>query len=154
MITVASRYNNHDLQVTNDGKCLFKPTMDGWHQDFRIKPADGANNFYVVCASTGNVLSCDKRGFVFCNAKNQNEGELWTAVYPKDSEVIASDGIIKISISTVLGAFAIPAMGLGPQSLVCRVLEQVRPELVPCMLLPGKVGLQQFCDLFLPNCSL
>ena len=88
-------------------------------QNYEFKPwKKEPFKFYIVCTGTGNVLRCNQEGFVICDNSEVTEELEWTAVIPDDTNTITSNGIIAISICTVVDASLLPVTGLVCQGLV------------------------------------
>eukprot|EP00122_Pirum_gemmata_P006395 Pgem_evm1s5846 len=122
---IQSRRNNLNLQVDEDGNCMFaSPNLD-FCEEFDIESDPRHPYFYFISSLTRNVLQCEMNGNVRCANRNRKERNQFEIVYPSDQQHASMTNSNKLLNNTgcvvgciAVGALTIPLAGLGAAALV------------------------------------
>jgi len=119
---IQSRWDNRNLQVQPDGKCVFANHNQELWEKFEIE-ADDEGQFFFRSCHTGNFMQCDSNRFAVCAHKNRLGWEAWRIVKPATGEMFTSKQLREVSIivaaSVVLASCVlVPIVGVAAGAMI------------------------------------
>lgn len=121
-IIIQSRWNNHNLQVRENGSAYFANKNQELREKFDVESNEAGQIFFVSC-HTRRVLQCNKHGNIHASNENRAEWEAFTIILlvdPDHSMMTAAQlnrGILTAGL-VVGGACVVPLLGLAAGALV------------------------------------
>lgn len=119
-IIIQSRWNGRNLQVKENGECVFANHNQDLWEKFDVEMDEKGYVYFISCHNN-NVMQCDERGSVQCANKNRLEWERWQIIYPEETSIMISADSRRISLVAglgIAGAAVIPIVGCVAGALV------------------------------------
>lgn len=116
---IKSRWDERNLQVRPDGRCIFDNHNELLWEQFEIE-ALGDGRFIFISCHTGKLLQCDASGLSWCanSYKDRGDWEAWTIIFPDDTNMMTAKQLqdrLLIGVAVVAGA----VIAVGVISWVC-----------------------------------
>jgi hypothetical protein len=119
---IQSRWNNRNLQVQPNGRCIFENHNELLWEQFDIE-AVGDGRFIFISCHTGKLMQCDANGVVWCANKYSNRGdwEMWNIKFPDNMDVknmMTSEQLNMILIGAAVVISGVVVIGVVSWALV------------------------------------
>jgi len=125
-IIIQSRWNNHNLQVREDGSCYFTNQNQELWGKFDVESNEAGKIYFISC-HTRRVLQCNEHGNIHASNENRAEWKLFTVILlvDPDHSMMTADqlhrGVLRGALTAGLvvgGARLVPFLGLAAGALL------------------------------------
>jgi hypothetical protein len=119
---IQSRWNNRNLQVQPNGRCIFENNSELLWEQFDIE-AVGDGRFIFISCHTGKLMQCDANGVVWCANSYCDRGdwEMWNIKFPDNMDVknmMTSEQLNMILIGAAVVISGVVVIGVVSWALV------------------------------------